>query len=190
MVNAINFSSDGRFEAKGTLGEDTQSIDETNIKDWFYFALKEFKEVFENYKKFLSDDGKISGDERNLLIKELDDFFNTLISLYIFITEDEDKTFEVEIPQYGFLIHFSVYKKIWTGYGNYPESFLIAPKDFNTFLKESLSPEFKNLVESFKGYSLEKTDNLKTTEIATSIKKLMFYILKSRFQIEKCMINS
>jgi hypothetical protein len=192
MRNEIIFDDDYSFKGKGTLDKTFLRVSNENVKEWFTRSIKEFNEIYENYQKALSDDGKILSSERNDLISELDDFFNLLLTFYIFIVEDKDKTFEVYVPNWDFRFTATVLKHTWTASGIYPELFLKATEDFNTFYKNTLSKKFKEFISAFKDYPI--SENAKVPEkvrfvIQKIISELFYFILKIRFQIEKCMIN-
>ncbi len=192
MRNEIIFEDDYSFKGKGTLDRNFLEINNENVKTWFPQSIKEFNEIFENYQKALSDDGKITGSERNDLISELDDFFNLLITFYIFVIEDKDKTFEVYIPNWDFRFTCTVLKHTWTASGTYPELFLKATEDFKTFYQKSLATKFKELIIGFKDFPVQNNAEIPIetrNAIIKVLKELLYQILKIRFQIEKCMIN-
>lgn len=192
MKNEMTFDNDYNFQAKGFLNEEYSRLDHEKIRGWLNAAIKELNEILENYKISLADDGKITGEERSRLMKEIDDFFNILISFYVYITEDEDKIFEINIPNYDFRITISVTKNIWTGHGIYPEAFMQAPKNFLNYYKETITWEFKNLISTFKDFPLDDLSKVPRDvliQLKQTLKKLVYHLLKTRFQIEKCMIN-
>ncbi len=196
MRNEIIFFDDYSFKCKGTLNKNFLEITDDNVRGWFSQSVKEFNEIFENYQKALSDDGKITGPERSELMSELDDFFNLLITFYIFIVEDKDKTFEVYIVSRDFRFTCSIVKHNWTASGSYPELFLKATHDFKIFYQNILYENFKKLISEFKDFPVQDLgcedttiDPYKRNSLLSIIEELFYQVLKIRFQIEKCMIN-
>ena len=193
MKNEIQFEKDNHFNGKGIIDESFFVENNAQIRHWFGSAVKEFREVLEKYQKFLSNDGKILGDEKTLLIKELDDFLNCLIALYHFTDKEIDKnTFKIELANYEFRFNVSIKRNTWTGYGFYPDNFMKALLDFNKYYFKILSKDFQNLVNAFKNFPIGKEEDIPDDlerEIKNLTAILIYHILKVRFQIEKCMIN-
>lgn len=192
MRNEIIFDNDYSFKGKGTLDKNYLEINNENVKKWFPQSIKEFNEIFENYQKALSDDGKITGPERSELITELDDFFNLLITFYIYVIEDKDRTFEIYLPNWDFRFTCTVLKYTWTSTGNYPELYLSATEDFRTFYQNTLAKKFKELITGFKDFPIQDDAEIPPharNAVSKILKELVYYVLKIRFQIEKCMIN-
>ncbi len=127
-----------------------------------------------------------------MLIKEIDDFFNCLVVFYVFIDEESTETFTIDLTNFNFKLSISINRKSWKGWGKYPDSFLKALKDFNTFYFKILAEDFKNLVNAFKDFPLDIDVEIPEA-IRNNIKKaaaiLFFHLLKIRYQLQKCMIN-
>jgi hypothetical protein len=192
MRNEIVFKNDSTFTGKGTFKDEYAVLDKEQAKAWFPKAVTEFNEIFENYQIALSDDGKITGDERISLINELDDFLNILISLYDYIGNIPEKIYDIDLMAFNFRIKINIIKNIWIANGYYPDTFLKATEDFKAFFAGKLAPEFKLLVSLFKTYPFcneAEIPHHEKEKVKLAISRLIHLIFKIRFQIEKCIIN-
>lgn len=192
MPNEIHFSNEYTLSGKGVLNPRFIELDELNVKHWFPIAVQEFNDVFDSYQLALSDDGKITGEERTDIMNELDDFFNLLVSFYVYINEDPVKSFNISIMGYNFNMNVSIVQNIWTINGNYSEAFLSATENFKIFFTNRLVKDFRELVFQFKEYPAGE-EHISKPVIREKMKdtctRLLYNTLKIRFQLERCMIN-
>ncbi len=192
MPNEIHFSNEYSLSGKGILNPRFIELDELNVKHWFPIAVQEFNDVFDSYQLALSDDGKITGEERTDIMNELDDFFNLLVSFYVYINEDPVKSFNISIMGYNFNMNVSIVQNIWTINGNYSEAFLSATENFKIFFTNRLVKDFRELVFQFKEYPAGE-EHISKPVIREKMKdtctRLLYNTLKIRFQLERCMIN-
>lgn len=192
MPNEIHFSNEYTLSGKGVLNPRFIELDELNVKHWFPIAVQEFNDVFDSYQLALSDDGKITGEERTDIMNELDDFFNLLVSFYVYINENPVKSFNISIMGYNFNMNVSIVQNIWTINGNYSEAFLSATENFKIFFTNRLVKDFRELVFQFKEYPAGE-EHISKPVIREKMKdtctRLLYNTLKIRFQLERCMIN-
>jgi len=184
MAYTILFNPDGSWHSKGKFPQMLKDM--TNIALWTRVFFKEFNEVGKKYSNFISNDGRLVGQEKISLIKELDDVISGLILFRAYITNEKKGTILSLKNKFNFVFTFNFDEFGWNASGKVDHKYGFNIKNFMVWYNGMMG----KLKEVFTSYSDFMSDDILDQTETEKLCRLLDFIIFEIIVIEKKLITS
>jgi hypothetical protein len=181
----VNFFKDGRFKVEGFIDI---SPSKYKLKSLFEIIVKKAGDIKEVYTKTISNDGKIVGNERSMIISEIDTFFKLLMMFRVYLNssvEDYEALYEINNKVE---IEFFASRFKCSGFIKSEESEV--SRTFGSWYDKIMIEQLKMLVHSYKTAcedGIITVDELKSLNIL--LDEILYQLVVIRYQVEYMVIS-
>ena len=180
---------------KGTLTNAARIIGNLNLGSILTGSIGAYQNIDREYKKAISNDGKIVGKERTDILLQIDTFLDMLFILIRALDVDrlrvKETNFLLENRHSGFRLQVREKNNIWNAEGKLNVFMTHPVKNFRDIYNNKLAPEIIDLLKKYGKASEDGVIDVKEMdELRKGAKQVIYYTLFLRFQVEKCLINS
>lgn len=179
MITRLNFDNDGNFTIFGTIKFEFMNFTTKTInqKQFFEVAIESVIELKETIIEMLSDDKKVLGEERIIVVRKIDNLL-TLFLGYAIINSNVKNLYSAYLGS-KFTINIELSHKInLKGNGMFINVSSNDITDFSPWINDKLIGTIKKLIS----YNNNKRKNEK--KIDKELIELIFHILSLRYKVE------
>lgn len=182
------FSNASRWEGKGKFTP--HMLDFSDFDRWINMATLEFRNVVSRYEASVEDDNRIDIMEKNLLIKELDQFMNCLIAFRFHLNEPIE-TFTAQNQKYGFGFSMKKDDEGWSGEGAFGKQYGVKAENFQIWYEKNMLKKFNEFGSFYRKATADKIiDNTEKKKFCEILDLFIFEILIVRYYLYKRIYES
>ncbi|MCP4132955.1 MAG: hypothetical protein GY754_18465 [bacterium] len=155
-------------------------------------SIEAFRLIDKEYRKAMSNDGKIVGTERTDILDRIDLLLNMMILVWQNLeTTSEESHICIENKEHNFTMEFFVNKVLWKAQGHLTPNMNRPVKNFHEIYSSKLAPQVISLLQTYKEACEDHIiDDDERASLRKGIKQVLYYVIFLRFQLEKCFINA
>lgn len=194
-MSRINFdiNKENYITASGSLVGVKKRLSLPDLSNCIRLSIDLYKEIEESYIKGMSNDNKIVGIERSDILEDIDYFINSLILMWVLVSNDHDdqQIINIDDRMSNTHINITVNNDMWNGSGLVSELLMKPSKNFREAYNNKLSPAFSKFLS---GYKKAAEDNVLTDNerlaLESEINDIIYTAIYLRFQISHCIVDS
>jgi hypothetical protein len=172
----INFDKKGRWTGTARLPSHLQDI--SDLKTWISNFLLLTKKIGKTYIKLMSNDQKLVGQEKAILVSKMSSLFGALVLLRKYLTDGEQEEFRSLKNSYNYEFHVKTDSINWYGKGWFGSKYTHKLTDFRTWYNDVI---LKKIREALQRYALSMGDSVFTDEerdnLVRFVETIMFDVL-------------
>lgn len=175
---------------KGALLEVEKILGNAGFAQGLTKAIGLYQLIDQEYKKAIGNDGKIVGSERTDILARIDLFFNGLIYIWKQLEQSNAVSIKIENVKADFLFMIEERNGLWEANGRLAVFFTRPVKNFQDIYNQKLAPEIVSLLKRY-AEAVEDgiIDDEERADLKENLKRVLYYTLFLRLQIEQCFIN-
>jgi len=182
MKLKITFYPGGQWEGGGMLPSRLQDF--SRLADWIRRFLEEVKDLKEHYTASLINDGKILGQEKANIIKEMDEVISGLLLFRRYLTEKNPARITAGDGS-TFKYNIQIFDSLWTGNGELMFNADLDNMSFADLHNDIISKKIKVI---FAGYGAAVGDGRITCDERKGLHSGIDQLLGDFFRIERTLL--